>query len=174
MRNGNSTQRNVLEALQTMPADEAVHHLLPLCASESWARELTARRPYADVAALLAASDEIFAGLDESALDAALAGHPRIGERVSGADAAAQLSRSEQSAMQSADEQVAEQILQGNRDYEQRFDRVFLIRAAGRAPREILGELQRRIGNDDTTERAEVREQLRQITRLRLEGMFAG
>lgn len=172
MRNENSTQRNALDVFQAMPADEAVRELLPLCDSERWAREVADRRPYAGLTALLTTSDEIFAGLDESALDAALAGHPRIGEQVDGAHAAAQLSRSEQSAMQSADEQVAAQILQGNQDYERRFDRVFLIRAAGRAPREILGELQRRIGNDDDTERAEVREQLRQITRLRLEGAF--
>jgi 2-oxo-4-hydroxy-4-carboxy-5-ureidoimidazoline decarboxylase len=172
MRNGDSTKRNDWERFATAPVDEAVSALLPLCASTEWATALVGRRPYVDSAALVAASDEVFDGLTESELDAALSGHPRIGERMRGDDTAAQLSRSEQSAMQSADEKVAEQILQGNKDYEQRFDRVFLIRAAGRAPREILRELQRRIGNDDDTERAEVREQLRQITRLRLEGTF--
>lgn len=172
MRNIDSTSRNDLKWFVTAPADDAVSALLPLCASDGWARALVARRPYADAAALADASDEVFAELADSELDAALSGHPRIGERMRGEGTAAQLSRSEQSAMRSADEQVAAQILQGNEDYEQRFDRVFLIRAAGRAPREILEELQRRLGNDDVTERAEVREQLRQITRLRLEGAF--
>ncbi|MFC6707503.1 2-oxo-4-hydroxy-4-carboxy-5-ureidoimidazoline decarboxylase [Flexivirga alba] len=161
-----------MEWFATAPVDDAISALLPLCASTEWATALVERRPYADAVALADASDEVFAGLAETDLDAALSGHPRIGERMRGEGAAAQLSRSEQSAMQSADEQVAAQILQGNQDYEQRFDRVFLIRAAGRTPREILVELQRRIDNDDATERAEVREQLRQITRLRLEGHF--
>lgn len=174
MRNQNSIQRNALEAFHAASTDDAARVLLPICASAQWARALVEHRPYADTAALADASDEVFAQLAEAELEAALAGHPRIGERMKGDDAAAQLSRSEQSAMRSADEQVAAQILQGNQDYEQRFDRVFLIRAAGRAPHEILGELRRRIDNDDETERAEVREQLRQITRLRLEGMFAG
>lgn len=172
MRNQNSIQRNTLEAFHAASVDEAVRTLLPLCASLDWAGALVESRPYVDVAALADASDEVFAGLADAQLDQALSGHPRIGERAGGDGAAARLSRSEQSAMQSADEQVAAQLLRGNQDYEQRFNRVFLIRAAGRAPREILEELQRRIGNDDDTERAEVREQLRQITRLRLEGTF--
>jgi 2-oxo-4-hydroxy-4-carboxy-5-ureidoimidazoline decarboxylase len=46
---------------------------------------------------------------------------------------------------------------------------VFLIRAAGRDAEEILAELERRLGNDDATERDETVEQLRQIALLRLE-----
>ena len=57
----------------------------------------------------------------------------------------------------------------GNAAYEQRFDRVFLIRAAGRSAEEILAELDRRLENDDATERAETVDNLRQITALRLE-----
>lgn len=162
-----------MQGLNEASADDAVQTLLPLCGSPAWAQALVGRRPYADPAALLTASDEIFPELPESELAVALSGHPRIGERMGGDGAAARLSRSEQSAMQSADEQIAAQLVQGNRDYEARFDRVFLIRAAGRSPREILAELRRRLHNDDAAELAEVREQLRQITRLRLEGHYA-
>ena len=51
-------------------------------------------------------------------------------------------------------------LVEGNRAYEERFDRVFLVRAAGRDGDEILAELERRLGNDDATERAETVEQL--------------
>lgn len=172
MRNAGSTTWNDLKALNESAIEDAESDLLPLCASARWASGLVARRPYSDLAALLDASDEVFATLGPADLDAALAGHPRIGDRVGGDDRSAQLSRGEQAAMQSADEQVAEQILAGNRAYEQRFDRVFLIRAAGRTPAEILTELQRRLHNTDADEQTEVREQLRQITRLRLQGAF--
>ena len=57
--------------------------------------------------------------------------------------------------------------------YEQRFDRVFLVRAAGRTPVELLAELERRLGNDPDTESQEVVEQLAQITRLRVERLLA-
>jgi multidrug resistance efflux pump len=48
------------------------------------------------------------------------------------------------------------------------FDRVFLIRAAGRDSHEILAELERRLGNDDAAERAETVRQLGEIMLLRL------
>jgi len=47
---------------------------------------------------------------------------------------------------------------------------VFLIRAAGRDAEQILGELERRLGNDDATEREETVDNLRQIALLRLKG----
>lgn len=172
MRNTTSTKRNTFEEFNQGSEADAVATLLPLCSSERWASAVASGRPYEDTDAVLAASDRAFTGLTAADLDAALAVHPRIGDRVSGDGEAARLSRTEQAAMQSADARIAEQILQGNKDYEDRFDRVFLIRAAGRSPREILAELQRRLGNDPTDEQDEVREQLRQITRLRLEGLF--
>ncbi len=45
---------------------------------------------------------------------------------------------------------------------------MFLIRAAGRSAPEILAELSRRLGNDESTERAETVNQLREIAVLRL------
>ena len=63
--------------------------------------------------------------------------------------------------------------MEGNLAYEERFDRVFLVRAAGRDGDEILAELERRLGNDDATERAETVEQLTQIALLRLEQVLS-
>jgi 2-oxo-4-hydroxy-4-carboxy-5-ureidoimidazoline decarboxylase len=45
---------------------------------------------------------------------------------------------------------------------------VFLIRASGRTPEEMLAELRRRLANDEDTERAEVTGQLAEITALRV------
>jgi len=63
---------------------------------------------------------------------------------------------------------VLRRLADGNRAYEERFDRVFLIRAAGRESAEILAELERRLGNDDATERAETVRQLGEIMLFRL------
>ena len=63
-------------------------------------------------------------------------------------------------------------LAEGNREYEQRFDRVFLVRAAGRSSSEILAELRRRLGNDDETERAETVAALREIALLRLKDVM--
>ena len=63
---------------------------------------------------------------------------------------------------------TAARLVAGNAAYEERFGRVFLIRAAGRDADQILGELDRRLQNDDATERAETVDNLRQIALLRL------
>ena len=101
-------------------------------------------------------------------LEAALARHPRIGERAGAGHDAAHSTR-EQSGVDRSDAEVASRLADGNRAYEERFDRVFLIRAAGRDATEILAELERRLGNDDETERTETVTQLREIALLRLD-----
>ena len=70
--------------------------------------------------------------------------------------------------MTDADADVADAIAAGNAAYEERFGRVFLIRAAGRSPAEILAELNRRLENDDDAEASESLDQLAQIALLRL------
>ncbi|MGB0102085.1 MAG: 2-oxo-4-hydroxy-4-carboxy-5-ureidoimidazoline decarboxylase, partial [Nocardioides sp.] len=112
------------------------------------------------------------ADLDDAELEAALARHPRIGERAGAGHDAAYSSR-EQAGVDSSDTDLATRLADGNRAYEQRFDRVFLIRAAGRDATEILAELERRLGNDDRAERSETIAQLREIALLRIDQVVA-
>ena len=135
----------------------------------SWTDALVAGRPYASVDELTQAARagaERWTGDD---LDAALAHHPRIGARVTGTGGEAAASRREQSSMADADADIADAIAAGNAAYEERFGRVFLIRAAGRSPGEMLAELRRRLANDDDAETSEALGQLAQIALLRLE-----
>ncbi|WP_243076037.1 2-oxo-4-hydroxy-4-carboxy-5-ureidoimidazoline decarboxylase [Microbacterium sp. SS28] len=134
----------------------------------AWTDAVASGRPYASVDALASTAEAASARWTRADLDAALAHHPRIGERPAGTGAEAAASRREQSSMATADGDVAAAIAAGNAEYERRFGRVFLIRAAGRAPAEMLAELQRRLGNDDRTEASEALDQLAQIALLRL------
>ena len=127
-----------------------------------WADDVLAGQPYADRDELLAAADRAARELTDDELDQALSGHPRIGER-GGAQ-----SQREQSGVDPTAADTAARLAAGNAAYEQRFGRVFLIRAAGRDAEEILAELDRRLGNDEATERAETVDNLRQIALLRL------
>lgn len=127
-----------------------------------WADDVLAGQPYADSAALLEAGDRAARTLTDDELAQALAGHPRIGER--GGDHS---TREQADVDDSAD--TAGRLAAGNAAYERRFGHVFLIRAAGRTADQILGELERRLGNDDATERAETVDNLRRIALLRLE-----
>lgn len=156
--------------LDALARPEARALLTACCASPAWVAAMLAGRPYGDPARVLAASDEVFARLSDADVERALDAHPRIGERASGTTREAGWSRQEQQAVGAADDGVRAALAEGNRAYEERFDRVFLIRAAGRSPEEMLAELTRRLAQPEADERAEVREQLRQITRLRLAG----
>lgn len=134
----------------------------------SWVEGLVAGRPYGTVDALAAAAREGAGRWTAADLEAALAHHPRIGERPVGSGAEAAASRSEQSSMATAGDDVADRIAAGNAVYEVKFGRVFLIRAAGRSPQEMLDELERRLTNDPATETGEALTQLAEIAMLRL------
>jgi 2-oxo-4-hydroxy-4-carboxy-5-ureidoimidazoline decarboxylase len=155
------------------PADQAVQALRACNAAPRFAAELVAGRPYRDVDTLVARAEEVARSLPWEDVAVALAAHPRIGDRVGGASAEAQSSRREQSSMADADDVTRDALVEGNRAYEERFGHVFLIRAAGRSPGEMLAELRRRLGNDEAAERAEVTEQLAQITALRVRGLVS-
>ncbi len=97
---------------------------------------------------------------------AAMQAHPRIGERGGDAPASSEL---EQSRAMVAPAATLEALAAENRRYEERFGHVFLIFASGRGGEEILSELRRRMGNDQSAELEESKRELRKIARLRLE-----
>ena len=92
--------------------------------------------------------------------------------RGSASGAAVPVPAGEQAGVDPAAGDTAARLAAGNAAYEERFGRVFLIRAAGRDAEAILAELDRRLGNDDATERAETVDNLRQIALLRLEALL--
>ncbi|MGK3142836.1 2-oxo-4-hydroxy-4-carboxy-5-ureidoimidazoline decarboxylase [Pantoea sp. C2G6] len=157
-----------LTRFNQLAPEEAQSAIAHCVAIPHWQQALVAARPFDSSAALLAAGDALARQWQSADLQAALAAHPRIGERASGADKEAALSRGEQSAMQQADRALQQAMQQGNQAYEARFGRVFLIRARGRSGEQMLAELQRRLENDEQSEQQEALDQLREITLLRL------
>lgn len=134
--------------------------LRAVCASSRWVDVVAGAAPYGSLEALLRAADDALATLPDRDVDEALAGHPRIGERSEHAS-----SRREQAGV---GDDVRAALAEGNRDYERRFGHVYLVCASGRSGEELLRLLRQRLGNDPARERAVVREELRQINRLRL------
>lgn len=156
-----------LEDFNGLPEAEARLRLAECLDVPRWVDVVLDGRPYADPGALHAVASAA-ADLDDDELEAALARHPRIGERAGSGHDAAHSAR-EQAGVDPADHDIATRIAAGNRSYEDRFDRVFLIRASGRTGPQILAELERRLGNDDDAERQETVQQLREIALLRLD-----
>jgi 2-oxo-4-hydroxy-4-carboxy-5-ureidoimidazoline decarboxylase len=152
-----------------LPRPTAVAALMTVCHSHRWAEAVADGRPYRDLENLQDVADETWQRLDPADWREALDGHPRIGEQ---GGSSADFSRQEQAAMSGAAEDVRAAIAAGNRAYEDRFGHVFLISAEGRAPSEILAELERRQHNSADEELRVAAGEHRRITRLRLAGLL--
>ena len=176
---GRPAEPEQLAWFQSLPAADARRLLLACCAARPWASRLVAGRPYPSVTALLRESDEAVAGLTVPQLADALAGHPRIGERVPpggepAASRSAGWSRQEQSGMAAADEPTRQAIAELNAAYEERFGHIYLVCATGRTAAELLALLRTRLNLDDAAEWRTVRSELQQINRIRLRNVLAG
>ena len=159
---GESCDMPDLAALNALPPRDFEELLLGCCAAPGWARRVAEGRPYESVADLIAAAGAAWAARDPGDLEAAMAGHPRIGERrLSGWSAGEQAGVGE-------DSETLAALADANAAYEQRFGHVFLICATGRGPAEILAELNRRMSHDPATEREAAAAEIGKINALRL------
>jgi 2-oxo-4-hydroxy-4-carboxy-5-ureidoimidazoline decarboxylase len=128
-----------------------------------WVDDVVARAPFGSLLELMDVAAAAATPLSPAEVEQALAAQPRASEKA----------RGEGTGSASAEEEaLAAAIAEGNRAYEQRFGRVFLIRSAGREQRTILAELQRRLTLDDAAEAATVASELRDIALLRIPQLF--
>jgi 2-oxo-4-hydroxy-4-carboxy-5-ureidoimidazoline decarboxylase len=150
-----------------MSSAQAAELLRPCLDVDRWVTTVVEGRPYQSLEDLFAAARAAAHPFTGAELEAALVHHPRIGERAQGSSAEASLSRAEQGSL-TLDDDVQHQLKAGNEAYEQRFGRVFLIRAAGRTSEQVLDSLRQRLANDPEAEDEVVADQLRQIAMVRL------
>jgi 2-oxo-4-hydroxy-4-carboxy-5-ureidoimidazoline decarboxylase len=162
---------DTLAMWNAMPSDDAARSILPCCGSRAWATEMASRRPLADGAAILAAARKVWQGLSEADWQEAFDSHPRIGDSHAAPSAAAksqQWSAQEQQEVTQSADAVRTALAEGNRAYEQRFGRIFIVCATGKRPEEILQILRRRLQNKDTEELQQAADEQQQITQIRL------
>ena len=167
---------HVLARWNTLDPPLAASEILPCCGSTSWAAELVARRPIADEDHLLIQSDAVWFGLPLAAWQEAFESHPRIGEQKAkdASEASLAWSASEQNTAMSGDAFVRNALADGNRRYEEKFGRIFIVCASGKSSGEILALLKSRMANDPVTEVHAAAEQQREITQLRLQRWLGG
>ncbi len=167
-----------LARFNNLPAAAAREALLDCCSSPVWAERMLSGRPYSSAKDAVRQSSAIVARLTEPDLEAALAGHPRIGERPGGAGSgsarSAGWSREEQAGVSNSDEQTARELAESNLEYERRFGHIYLVSAAGRTGQELLTLLRSRLRNSPATEWQVVRTELQKIIEIRLRALLAG
>ncbi|WP_201616134.1 2-oxo-4-hydroxy-4-carboxy-5-ureidoimidazoline decarboxylase [Psychrobacter urativorans] len=166
-----------LPQFNNLSQEDATVQLLTCCTSASWARNLASARPFSDIDALLASSDEAWnqAQTSEANLIEAFDGHPQIGNVASlkekyrnTQDSAAH----EQSGANDAEDQVLEALAQGNQDYLDKFGFIFIVFATGKSAQQMLDLLLARLPNDRATELTNAAAEQNKITSLRLQKLF--
>jgi 2-oxo-4-hydroxy-4-carboxy-5-ureidoimidazoline decarboxylase len=167
----------VLVRWNSLSQEEASQRILACCGSKAWAERMAAKRPIQDEGSLLATSDEIWRSLGEADWLEAFQSHPRIGESRTEKVATAQSSawsEQEQQKAAAADEAMKAALKWGNREYELKFGRIFIVCATGKSASEILEILRRRLQNDPATELRQAAEEQRQIMLIRLRKWLVG
>jgi 2-oxo-4-hydroxy-4-carboxy-5-ureidoimidazoline decarboxylase len=167
----------ILARWNGLSPEEAAREILPCCGSKAWAGSMALKRPIRDELSLLETSDAIWHSLGESDWREAFQSHPRIG--ASFADTAvppqsSAWSEQEQQRAATADEAMKLALKWGNREYEQKFGRTFIVCATGKSASEILEILRRRLHNDEATELQQAAEEQGQIMHIRLKKWIAG
>src|SRR5260370_28991977 len=126
---------------------------------------------------MVAPSDVIWRSLGEPDWLEAFRSHPRIGESRAEKDAPAlssAWSSQEQQKAAAADEALKKALKWGNREYEQKFGRIFIVCASGKSATEILEILRQRLHNDEATELQQAAAEQREIMHIRLNKWIAG
>jgi OHCU decarboxylase len=176
LRSTASSARDVLMRWNALDSDNAAAEIMPCCGSKAWADQMASRRPIRDAAELLAACDDACNSLTESDWIEAFRSHPRIGESAtqpsSGVRSAA-WSGEEQRQVGASAEDVKLALAEGNRAYEQRFHRTFIVCATDKSAQEILEILRQRLRNEEAAEFVEAARQQRQIAHMRLKKWLA-
>ncbi len=160
-------------ALNDLNDEETRAALTRCCGSIRWVERMQGERPFRDRAHLFEAASRHWNALDVADWDEAFSHHPRIGEPSGAAKSTASWAANEQAGASLSADDVRAAIAEGNRAYEARFGRIYLVCATGKTGEELLAILRARMGNDPATElRVAVGEQ-EKITRLRLEKILS-
>jgi len=162
--------------LDALPADQAAELLRSCCGSSRWVNAMVARRPHGTLPNLLATAAAAWRDTGPADWDEAFAQHPRIGESRPAApvsEAARGWSAREQGGLDLADAAVRAALASGNREYERRFGRIFIVRAGGKSPEELLENLRSRLLNPPEDELRIAAGEQGKITMLRLGTLFS-
>ena len=168
---------DVLARWNDAPLEAAATQILQCCGSMAWARGMAARKPFKDESALMAAADETWRILNECDWMEAFNSHPRIGESNASSPSghrSASWAMQEQKDVADAGDAIKIALAEGNREYERKFGRIFIVCATGKSAPELLEILRRRLRNNARNELYEAAEQQRQITQIRLRKWLQG
>ncbi|MEM9489462.1 MAG: allantoicase [Myxococcota bacterium] len=160
--------RAALVKINSRSDSEFEQDMKACCGAATWVQAMVEARPFGDVASMVRAADASWDKLDKFDWLEAFAAHPRIGEKTDGDDQSSSWSKTEQSGMARASDEVREQLVEANRQYYDHFGHNFIVYAAGKSAEQMLDLLRQRLDNEAGDELEIAADEQRKITRMRL------
>lgn len=153
----------------------AFEELFKCCGSTNWAKQVVAKRPFANLTEIKKVSDEIWNKGTEIDWLEAFTHHPKIGdpEAFKKKFATKEWAANEQAGVQAASTDVIEKLANDNIEYEKRFGFIFIVCATGKSADEMLHLLEQRLPNTPEEEIKIAAEEQNKITHIRLSKLFA-
>jgi len=160
-----------LDEFNQLPSNKAQTALESCCAATRWAQQVVDGRPYESFVALVTASDNAWADMEEADWLLAFSAHPQIGNvetlRAKYANTKT-LAVGEQASVQKADEEVLQGLAAGNQQYLEQNGFIFIVCATGKSAEEMLALLTARLANSRAQELMNGATEQHKITTLRL------
>ncbi|MEO8504089.1 MAG: allantoicase [Acidobacteriota bacterium] len=170
---GAATERGRVEAslrwLNALPPLAAATELSACCAAKSWARAVTAARPFATLEELHAASAQAARDMGREDLLEAFSAHATLGQLSESHG-----SNQEQAGASLASPETRTRLSELNRRYAERFGYVFLLSATGKSGDEMATQCAARLDNEAARELEIAAAELHKITALRLQKLLGG
>lgn len=165
-----------LERINAVNQADAESMFRDCCGSTKWAALMEQACPFASEDALMQTAADIWNSLETPDHLEAFAAHPKIGESKAAPTQqarSAQWSTGEQSGMNSADDDLKQELAAANRDYYTKFGFIFIVCATGKSGNEMLKLCRERLANDRETEIKIAAGEQQKITEIRLRKLLS-
>lgn len=164
-----------IEQFNKLTAEDAKTEITRCCGSSNWVKKVLENRPYNDKNSLLELAEKEWFNLSQDDWLEAFQHHPKIGDINSLSKKYANTQKwaeGEQSGVNSASENIIHNLAQGNKDYEEKFDYIFIVCATGKTAQEMLEILNTRLPNTAEEEIKIAIGEQNKITKIRLEKLL--
>ncbi|MEO6683482.1 MAG: 2-oxo-4-hydroxy-4-carboxy-5-ureidoimidazoline decarboxylase [Ginsengibacter sp.] len=149
--------------------------LFNCCGSSTWVKEMLSIFPVNDLVDLLEYAEEKWYDCNPADWLEAFQHYPKIGDMHLVTERYAKTAdyiKSEQAGISDTPDEVLEELMQANAEYEELFGYIFIVFATGKSAEEMLEILKERINNDPREEIMIAAAEQDKITKLRLKKLF--
>lgn len=164
-----------IDQLNAQPLDQAKNAFMMCCTASTWINKMVSHRPYRNIEHMQQMAIEVWNSLTFDDYMEAFSGHPKIGDPNSlktKFKVTQHLAENEQSAVQSASDEVIDALAAANRLYEEKFGYIFIVCATGKSAEQMLELVRQRLENEAQQEIQTAAAEQAKITAIRIDKMM--